>query len=436
MNLKRLLYILSVAAIILYSYDASAQSKGSKSSGKENAQIQNKKKEAGKLQEDINFLDRQLKQTQKKRQNTLNEIKLLRKKADTRKKLIDKLDEDINEQQQSILDKSAQLEDMATHLDTLKSQYRKMLIRAHRNRDSRQWVIYVIAGKNFEQSYRRWHYLKKYSESLRQQAGQIKEAQQVVEQERNELTLLKSENEKMQEQKKQEYEKLRQEEKTSREYANSLAKQQNKYKRELERKKKESGRLAKEIERMIAAAIAAEKKKAGSTASSGSTASASANSSKAGANTGSSTREYAKTPHSVKLSNSFQENKGNLPWPVTEGVIVESFGVNPHPTLKGVKLPFNNGINIAAPKGANVLSIFEGTVKQVIIIPGYSHCVLVSHGEYFTFYCKLGKVAVKAGQQIKRGQIVGTLDTSGSESELHFELWWGTVKQNPEHWLK
>ena len=66
----------------------------------QNKTIDKKKAEAGKLQEDIKFLDNQISQTRKKRQNTLEELKLINRKVDTRKKLIDKLEADIRKQRQ------------------------------------------------------------------------------------------------------------------------------------------------------------------------------------------------------------------------------------------------------------------------------------------------------------------------------------------------
>ena len=134
----------------------------------------------------------------------------------------------------------------------------------------------------------------------------------------------------------------------------------------------------------------------------------------------------------IKLSNEFSANKGKLPWPLDRYVVVEEFGQHPHPVLKNVKLPFNNGINLSAANRSPVKAVFNGTVKQIIIIPGYSHCVLVQHGTYFTFYCKLGRVSVKVGEKISTGAVIGTLE----EEILHFELWQGTTKQNPRNWLR
>ena len=147
-------------------------------------------------------------------------------------------------------------------------------------------------------------------------------------------------------------------------------------------------------------------------------------------------KEFEEYKANTRLSGSFSLNKGKLPYPVSSGVIVEQFGEHPHPTLKNVKLPFNNGINISTRPGSTVKVVFDGVVKQVIAVPGYNQCVLVQHGQYFTFYCKLAKVSVKVGDKLSTGATIGTLETGSSTATLHFELWNGTTKQNPEHWLK
>lgn len=386
--------------------------------------LESKKKEAGKLQDDIKFLDKQISETKRQRQNTLSELKLINKKVETRKRLIDRLEEDINRQGMEISDKTKALEIMNAKLDSLRSSYKRMIIKAYRNRDSRKWFMYIIASDNVEQGYRRWSYLKKYSASLSNLAKEIKEETRKVEAERSELSHLQAEKIKDQHQKTEEYNRLKQDQDKSKAYANTLAKQQKKYTQELQQKKQQAERLNREIEKLISQAIASEKKKAEAAAK------------KSGGKTPSSTKTYAETPESAKLSGSFESNKGNLPWPVKRGMIVEGFGEHPHPTIKGVKLPFNNGVNIAAPKGSQVLCVFEGVVKQIIVIPGYSNCVLVEHGKFFTFYCKLGKVSVKSGQKVSQGSVIGTIDSNQESTEMHFELWMGTQKQNPENWLK
>ncbi len=366
----------------------------------QNKTIESKKKEAGKL-------------------------KLINKKVDTRKKLIERLEEDIKRQSDEISGKTRAIEIMNARLDSLRAAYKRMIIKAYRNRDTRKWFMYIIASENVEQGYRRWSYLKKYSASLSEMARQIREDTRRMEGERSELSHLQAEKIKDQQATTEEYNKLKKDQDKSKAYANTLARQQKKYTQELQKKKQQADRLNKEIERLISQAIAAERKKAAEAAK------------KSGASkSGSSGKTYAETPESAKLSGSFESNKGNIPWPVKKGMIVEGFGSHPHPTIKGVTLPFNNGVNISVPKGSQVYSVFEGVVKQIIVIPGYSHCVLIEHGKFFTFYCKLGKVSVKSGQKVAQGTVIGTIDSNQESPEIHFELWNGTQKQNPENWLK
>ena len=59
-----------------------------------------------------------------------------------------------------------------------------------------------------------------------------------------------------------------------------------------------------------------------------------------------------------------------------------------------------------------------------------------NHGNYFSFYCKLGSVNVKSGDKVKTGQKIGTVDTIGDETQLHFQIWSGRTPQNPEAWLR
>ena len=75
-------------------------------------------------------------------------------------------------------------------------------------------------------------------------------------------------------------------------------------------------------------------------------------------------------------------------------------------------------------------------MKQIVVMPGYNKCVLVQHGSYFTLYCKLGDISVKAGDKVKTGQQLGTVETLQGETQLHFQLWSGREPQNPEAWLR
>ena len=204
-----------------------------------------------------------------------------------------------------------------------------------------------------------------------------------------------------------ELDKLKKEEAEADKVVRQLKKNRKTYQNQLAAKKKEVLALNREIERLVAAAM-----KGGQTSSGKKSA-----------------------PIDYKLAEEFSKNKAKLPWPV-DGPVVGRFGRHFHPVYKNLELPPNNGIDIAVSKGADVEAVFKGTVKQVIVMPGYNQCVLIQHGNYFTFYCKLKAVNVKAGDKVKTGEVIGNVDTLNGDTQLHFEVWQGTKPQNPENWLR
>ena len=204
-----------------------------------------------------------------------------------------------------------------------------------------------------------------------------------------------------------ELDKLKKEETQADKIVKTLQKDRKKYQKQLAAKNKEVEALNREIKRLVDEAI---KGKGGKSSS-------------------------KKTEVDVKLAAEFSANKGKLPWPA-DGPVIGRFGKHYHPVYKNLALPPNNGVDIALSSGTDVKAVFNGKVSQVIVMPGYNQCVLVEHGNYFTFYCKLKSVSVKAGDKVSTGQVIGVVDTINGNTQLHFEIWQNTKPQNPENWLK
>ena len=434
MNMRT--FILSIAALMAFwmpAGDLHAQTK----------EIENQKQKIQKLEEDITFLDKQIQSTQKQKQNTLDGLVLIQKKISNRKQILQELDLEIQKQTREISTTQNEINTLENRLDTLEHYYRNMVYNAYKNRDTKVWFMYILASDNLEQGYRRWSYLKNYSRSMNTQAEKIRSLKREYSGQLAKLQKLKSNNLTTQASRTKEYNKLTTEQKQGQAYAKSLDKKQNQYKKELTKKRSEASRRAKEVERLIAAEIARQQEIARKQAQLAKK--SKEDSMKARANNQAATaakedklamKEFEEYKANTRLSGSFSLNKGKLPYPVSSGVVVEQFGEHPHPTLKNVKLPFNNGINISTRPGSTVKVVFDGVVKQVIAVPVYNQCVLVQHGQYFTFYCKLAKVSVKVGDKLSTGATIGTVETGSGTATLHFELWNGTTKQNPEHWLK
>jgi murein hydrolase activator len=140
------------------------------------------------------------------------------------------------------------------------------------------------------------------------------------------------------------------------------------------------------------------------------------------------------------LSNSFEQNRGILSSPVSGGYVSSHFGKNKHPVFNVVEE--NYGIDIRTTKGAIAKSVFGGDVSSIFFIPGAGNCVMVNHGNYFTVYSKLDKVAVAKGQKIAARTAVGSVMTDAEgNNQVHFEIWkvnasGAPVKLNPEQWIR
>lgn len=87
----------------------------------------------------------------------------------------------------------------------------------------------------------------------------------------------------------------------------------------------------------------------------------------------------------------------------------------------------HEGIDIAAPRGTAVLSIEAGKVVRVSELKLCGRRVAVAHGDGVeSIYCHLSAYAVAVGQEVRRGQIIGFVGTSGnarhSTPHVHFEI--------------
>ena len=116
--------------------------------------------------------------------------------------------------------------------------------------------------------------------------------------------------------------------------------------------------------------------------------------------------------------------------------ISSGFGRRYHPVLKTLRV--HTGVDITAPKGTPVYATADGTVSGENPGSGYGICVVINHGySYQTLYAHLSKRAVKPGQKVKRGQLIGYVGSTGlaSGSHLHYEVIKNGQKVNPVYYF-
>lgn len=378
----------------------------------QNTKSQETKK--ARLQKEIAVLDQQLKEIANKSTTALSKLTLVRKKISNRKELLTESENEIAAVTLQIEQKQREIDVIQARLDTMSFYYSKLVRGAYKNRDARVWYMYILASDNLAQAYRRFGYLKDLSSTMNTQAAKIKQVKSELEQEQIVLNELKSKAEQARAERLAELNQLQSDESSSESLVSQLKKDRTKIQKDLNSKQKQVDALNKEIERIIREAMGT----SGTSTSKKTT-----------------TTKKAAAPIDYTLAKEFASNKGKLPWPV-DGPVVDHYGQHYHPVYKNVKLPFNNGVTVATGKSASVKAVFDGVVKQIVVMPGYNQCVLVQHGDYFSFYCKLGTVSVKAGDKVKTGQTLGTVDTINGETQLHLQIWSGKTPQNPESWLR
>ena len=370
------------------------------------------------LQQEIALLNNQLKDNASQSSNALSELTLIRKQIKSRQELIAESDKKISAIRRSISEKQHEIDVIQARLDTLNYYYAKLIHNAYKNRDTRVWYMYILASDNVAQAFRRFGYLKNLSAEMNVQARKIAAVKAELQEQTAQLQVMQKEAEALRAERQKDVDQLKSEEARSQQIIAKLNKDKKTYQRQLETRRKQVEALNREIAEIIRKATAARQKAA----------------KKDGAKNASGGKKVS-SEADVKLSNEFAANRGKLPWPV-DGTVLESFGQHYHPVFTNVKLPFNNGVTVAVKANAEVRAVFDGTVEKIMMAPGYNQCVLVRHGDYFTFYCKLKNVRVKAGEAVKTGSVLGIVDTIGGENQMHFQLWAGREPQNPELWLK
>ena len=390
-------YIYMVVVLLSVSMAASAQ----------DTRAQEEKK--ARLEREIAIIDKQLAQNASQSSSMLTDLSLIRKKISNRKALVSESDRVIRQYSDSIYLAQKEISRLQARVDTLTAHYSKLVLSAYKNRDSRIWYMYMFASDNLGQAFRRFGYFRNLSSQMQNEAKSIRAMQDELALKQERLALLKKDAEAVKAERQKELDNLRKDESKADGVVKKLQKDRKKYQSQLASKKKEVDALNREIARLIANAMNKDGQKSSS--------------------------KKPKAPVDMKLDAEFSKNKGKLPWPA-DGPVVSRFGKHYHPVYKNLELPPNNGVDIALAKGEHVKAVFDGVVSQVLVMPGYNQCVLVQHGNYFTLYCKMKNIAVKAGDKVKTGQLIGDIDTINGQTQLHFEVWKGKDPQNPETWLR
>lgn len=397
----------------------------------QNKPVDNKQKqkqleqERKKKEKEIQLTKKLLDQTQTAKKKSLTQLRLLNKQIKMREELIETVNEEITGLDEQIEFGKDEVGALQKNLEIRKQEYADMLYMAYKNKRNFDPVLFILSSSSFNQAVKRMGFIRTLGESRMLQIELIRKTQEDLQSQLAALELVRTDKSLLLGKKEEEKTNLEQDKSEENGLVKTLQQKEKELRKELAAKQKAAKKLDDQIKKIIREEIERARKEEEARVKK--------------ENPGGAVKkgtELAMTPEAVALSASFNANRGKLPWPVEKGFVVKGFGEHRHPTLPNVKT-VNNGIDIVTTDGANARAVFQGEVRAIFSVPGMQNAVMINHGEFFTVYTHLETVLVKKGDKITTKQPLGKVfkDPDDAKTILHFELWKGNEKQDPEIWI-
>ena len=379
----------------------------------QNYEARQKKLEAQKisLKKEINQINSLIADSRKKSKNLANELEDIQLKISVRDKLINVNNSQLNNLTNIISNQSDKLTDLETDLIKLKNEYEKIIYSSYKKRSTEMKLMFLFASENMNQAFKRFQYFKQYSKYRKKQADKIVLIQSQIYNAIDSLSIRKNDKQKVIDENRIIKQTLNQEKNQQNRLFKNLIKSQKNYAIEINKKEKQTRLIDNEIKKLIQLAIAESNKDESST-------------------------NFALTPEGRLISTNFQANKGRLPWPVKEGVVVRRFGTQPHPVVRTTTIN-SNGISLETSSRSVVYSVFDGEVLSVYGFSGGNPGVLIRHGKYISNYQNLSSIFVKKGDKINANDEIGIVFTNESTGKtvLKFNIFNELKPENPSIWL-
>ena len=448
--IKRALFILFSTVVL--SMQASAQASDSR---------EDLQKQEQTLRKELEELNQLLEKTKKNKKNSLGQLEAIRSKISKRKSLINGIAKQVKILDDAIYNNQLDVQRLNKDLDTLKSRYQKSIVFAYKSRSGYEYLNFLFSAGSFNDAIKRITYLKSYRQNREAQASAIDLSQTDLNakinilgaNKKDRLKTLVVQNEQLKvlvvDQKEQD--KIVKQLKSKEQEITAQVRQ-----KEAQRKKMQSALLTiirretleaerKEKERIakLKSSNDAGKTPAKNNGDAIASTKTSSKNSKVGNVEGGMTSTTDNRPYSAletteegrEASILFENNRGNLPWPVDRGNVYIHFGVE---NIPGTKLNRkSDGIELALPKGSSVKSVANGVVKYTGDING-DLTVFIQHGKYFSTYTHLSSINVSKDQEVRAGTTLGKsgINLDGEGALLFMINNEKGVFFDPESWLK
>lgn len=392
--------------------------------------------------------------SEKKQKLTAGQIAILNEQIRYRENMIENINGELGQLDLNIQSEQSQIQLLEFQLQSLKDEYAKMVYQAYKNRSSYNSIVFILSADDFYQAYKRYKIMQALSDGRRKQVEIIKETETNLQSSIADLKISRTQVASLRNEQEQVKAEIDQDKQAQQDKLNKLKKEESKLRAQQKKQETDRKKLISKIQDIINKELAEERKREEQERIKALAAIEKAKPDKttnpspkvgetpklaASNKAENKTTKIELAPEVVSLNANFENNKGNLPWPVSHGAITSHFGKHAHPSLEDITLN-NNGVDFTTKQGEPVLSVFGGKVTSVFSIPGAGYNIIVTHGTYKTVYSGLAQVNVKVGDKVSAKHNLGTVGMTDDEAVLHFELWAVSstkgAAQNPESWMR
>ena len=366
------------------------------------------------LQLEIKKMNSLLFQSKAEEKDILSDIANLNRKIAVRSQLIRTIYQEANVLNKKIKINQIKINSLERDLTILKDDYSDMIYKSYKSKSMQSRLMFILSADNFHQAYKRYQYMTQYTDFRKEQGVEISVQTKKIKVFNGDLKIQKIEKQNLLAEQQEEQAKIAVEKKQHEFLAKEVTAEKKKYTIQIKKKQDEERKIDKQIAKIIRDAIAAANKKT---------------SSKKSAN-------FILTPEAKLLASKFINNKGKLPWPVTNALVVRKYGKIPHESLRGITIQ-SNGIHIATSKKARAKAIFEGRVLAIQVSSNGMKTVYIQHGNYISLYSNLESVSLQKGDKVTLQQSIGEIHTDKvtGKTILKFQIWKDTKTENPGYWL-
>lgn len=364
------------------------------------------------LQREIDELKNTLKDSKQQSRAGMRQLAQVKEKLRLREKAITNINRQVKMLEGNIGKSKNDIDSLKDRLDTMKAQYARNIVYAYKLRNNYEYLSFIFSATSFTDAFRRAQYFRAYHQYCEDQVVAIKSTQKLLTGKITGLEIARREKDAVIEKQEKQKEELEEEKKEKNAIVKTLKSKEKEITKELTAKSNAYKKVISAVTNAIGDVYTYKPTESSAAKKE--------------------VKKLELTPEGKRISGSFEDNKGHLPWPVEKASIKMHFGRN----TQGPVITNNPGLTLETEPATKVKVIFEGEVVRIFDIDG-AWTVIVRHGKYFSVYSNLQSVNVSRNQKVGSDEVVGVAAKNvEGNGEIDFILMQETKNLDPEKWLR